>query len=91
MIVHYGYRDATGDYRITVNTDKCDGCGDCLDICPEKFFELEEDDYDDIKVIVKKDMINKVGILCPGASVCKDANKLNCIEVCEKKAISMSW
>jgi ferredoxin len=91
MIVHYGYRDALGDFRITVDTDKCDGCGDCLDICPENLFELEEDDYDEIKVIVKQELINKVGILCPGGAICKKMNPSNCIEACRKNALSISW
>jgi ferredoxin len=91
MIVHYGYRDAMGDFRITVDTDKCNGCGDCLEICPEDLFELEEDDYDEIKIVVKQDLINKVGILCPGEKKCQKINHLNCVEACREKAISMSW
>jgi Fe-S-cluster-containing hydrogenase component 2 len=91
MIVHYGYTDAMGDFRITVDTDKCDGCGDCLEICPEGIFQLKEDDYDDIKVEVRQELINKVGILCPGGSICKKNNKFNCIETCQKQALSISW
>jgi ferredoxin len=91
MIIHYGYTDAMGDFRITVDTDKCDGCGDCLEICPENFFQLKEDDYDDIKVEVKQELINKVGILCTGGAICKRINKFNCIETCQKEALSISW
>ena len=91
MIVHYGYRDAIGDFRITVDTDKCDGCGECVRICPEHFFTLEEDDYDEIKAVVKEELINKVGILCPGAAVCKKNNTLNCTEACPNNALSVSW
>jgi hypothetical protein len=50
-----------------------------------------EDDYDDMKVEVKKDLINKVGILCPGGNVCKKINRINCIEACLRKAITISW
>ena len=91
MIVHYGYRDALGDFRITVDTDKCDGCGDCLGICPVEFFVLEEDDYDEVKLVVRQEFVNKVGILCPGAGICRERNKSNCIETCPRKAISISW
>ena len=91
MIIHYGYRDALGDFRITVDTDKCDGCGDCVEICPLNFFALEEDDYDELKVVVKKKFINQVGILCPGGSVCRKKNNSNCVETCRKSAISISW
>ncbi len=91
MIIHYGYRDAQGNFRITVDTDICDGCGACLDACPEELFHLEEDDYDDLKVEVKQDMINKIGILCPGGTECKNLHKTNCIETCPKNALSISW
>ncbi|MGW8179706.1 MAG: 4Fe-4S dicluster domain-containing protein, partial [bacterium] len=72
-------------------TDKCDGCGDCLAICPVEFFALEEDDYDEVKVVVRQEFVNKVGILCPGAAICRRTNKSNCVETCPKKALSVSW
>ena len=27
MLANYGYKDASGDFFITIDTDKCDGCG----------------------------------------------------------------
>ena len=91
MIVHYGYTDAQGDFRISVDTDKCDGCGTCVEICPAELFCLEEDDYDEMKVNVKQALINKIGILCPGGDVCKKVDTVNCIESCRNSALSISW
>ena len=91
MIVHYGYTDAQGDFRISIDTDKCDGCGICADICPAGLFCLEEDDYDEIKAEVKQAFINKVGILCPGSAVCKKLNRANCIESCPHSALSITF
>ncbi len=91
MIINYGYRDAQGEYRITVDTDKCNGCGACAEICPENIFELEEDDYDEIKVVVITDKINKIGYLCPGAAICASRQGKNCHDVCPNEAMSHSW
>ena len=29
-------------YIITVDADKCVGCGECVDICPVEVFELQD-------------------------------------------------
>ena len=29
-------------YTITVDTDKCVGCGECVDICPASVYELTD-------------------------------------------------
>ena len=34
MKISYGYSDGTGEYYITVDTGKCDGCGKCVEACP---------------------------------------------------------
>jgi NAD-dependent dihydropyrimidine dehydrogenase PreA subunit len=30
-------------YEIIVDPEKCNGCGECLDICPEEVYELQEE------------------------------------------------
>jgi NAD-dependent dihydropyrimidine dehydrogenase PreA subunit len=30
-------------FQVEVDSEKCIGCGECVDICPEDVFELEED------------------------------------------------
>jgi NAD-dependent dihydropyrimidine dehydrogenase PreA subunit len=30
-------------YQVEVDSEKCIGCGECVDICPEDVFELEEE------------------------------------------------
>ena len=41
MIVYYGYRDSSGEYFIAVDSEKCDGCGKCVQQCPQNALELE--------------------------------------------------
>lgn len=31
-------------YVITIDTSKCQGCGDCVDTCPNMLFEVVEED-----------------------------------------------
>ncbi len=49
MITHYGYIDGSGEYYIVVDSDKCIGCGKCVEVCPQKalvlvteFIDLED-------------------------------------------------
>ena len=30
-------------YEINVETEKCTGCGECVDICPVEVFELQDE------------------------------------------------
>lgn len=29
-------------YSVTVDTEKCIGCGECVDVCPVEVYELQE-------------------------------------------------
>jgi len=29
-------------WTVTVDTDKCNGCGECVDVCPVEVFELQD-------------------------------------------------
>jgi len=46
MLANYGYKDGSGEYFITIDTDKCDGCGACVTACREGVFEVGEDPND---------------------------------------------
>jgi ferredoxin len=86
MRANYGYQDGSGVYYITIDTDKCNGCGECVKVCPKELLEMVLDDYDELAPKVKDNAINQVGYLCE-ASICN----YKCHEVCSEDAIEHSW
>jgi Fe-S-cluster-containing hydrogenase component 2 len=96
MLANYGYKDATGDYFITIDTDKCDGCGDCVNACPMRVFLIEDEDPNDPLrdipvVVVADDKKRKLKYECSSCKPSGYKESLPCIKVCNVKAISHSW
>ncbi len=91
MKAQYGYSDGTGDYFITVDTGRCDGCGECVKACPAGLFTLVKDNYRQLKAGIKEDSRKKLHIVCPGFKACATANAVNCHSVCQKDALSHTW
>jgi ferredoxin len=91
MRANYGYADASGEYYIKIDTDKCDGCGDCVAACPNSILEVILDDYDEPMAAVKKEFSKDLGYVCPGfhAKCSKEAS--NCHSACKTEAIEHSW
>ncbi len=85
----YGYADGTGEYYITIDMQKCDGCGRCVEACPAQVFAIGREAGD--KVAVKDGARKKLALLCPGFNVCSKRNLVNCHSVCQKSAIEHSW
>jgi len=88
MKVHYGYSDGTGDYFITIDTERCDGCGECVPACPSGILAVARDDSAQPKAAVKEDVRKKLALLCPGFGFCSSRYEANCHRVCPKNAIS---
>ena len=91
MIAYYGYKDGSGDFFIAIDTDKCDGCGDCVTACPENMLEMAEDDYGKLVAVVRDELRMKVGIQCPGFHLACSKKEVNCHTACKNDAISHSW
>ena len=91
MKVHYGYSDGTGEYFITIDTGRCDGCGDCVTVCPSGILIVAENDDAQPKARVKEEARKRLAFLCPGFNACSDKHQVNCHTVCPKEAVSHSW
>ncbi|MBN1578058.1 MAG: 4Fe-4S binding protein [Chitinispirillaceae bacterium] len=97
MKANYGYKDGSGDFFITVDTDKCTGCGDCAKTCPAGVLELVDNGYDiDAETpiaAVKKEHSKKIKYSC---APCKPAAGyttagLPCVKACTAGVIDHSW
>jgi len=93
MQANYGYKDGSGEFFITIDTDLCDGCGKCVEACPSNVMEVGEDENDpmnDEEVAKVSDAERKkLKYTCQSAG-CKPG-KEKCIEACEPNALSHSW
>jgi predicted CoA-substrate-specific enzyme activase len=87
----YGYNDATGDYYITIDLGKCDGCGKCVLACPAAVFEVVQENGRQPKARVVEAVRKRLSIVCPGYRICNNDRKDNCQSVCQQNAITHSW
>lgn len=91
LTAQYGYTDATGEYFISIDTGRCDACGNCLRDCPAGLFTLKRYDDGQNKAALKEEYSKKISLLCPGYEKCSITNKINCHQACKTEAISHSW
>jgi ferredoxin len=95
MIANYGYKDGSGDYFIAIDTDKCNGCGDCVEVCPAKVFKTQEDANDPFReepvAIVVEEERKKLKYTCAPCKPVSNRPPLPCVAACKQGAISHSW
>ena len=60
-------------FKITINSGKCVGCGECVDICPEEVYEL----HDEISVVVNEEE-------CVGCESCVEVCEEDAITLTEE-------
>ena len=90
-IANYGYADGSGTYYITITTEKCNACGECVKVCPSKVFEVIEDDYGDNVALVKDDKKKNIKYLCGQCKPNTDRPPLPCVVACKPGAITHAW
>jgi len=92
MIIHYGYSDGSGEYYISIDAEKCNGCGKCIENGPQQALELGSvmvDLEEKLVATVSEKHRREIKYTC---SPCKPENrKAPCVLVCNKEAISCIW
>lgn len=94
MIANYGYKDGSGEYYISIDTDKCINCPvgrACLTACPKEMFETMVDDYDDEVVWIKASARKSLAYECTGCKPAGGYSSLPCTSACTPGAIKHSW
>lgn len=94
MIANYGFKDGSGDWFIIIDTDKCNGCGNCAEFCPAKILKIGPDEIDIFReepvAFVKHEEHKKVRYSCAPCKPGYGAKAAPCVAACETKAISHS-
>ena len=95
MKANYGYKDGSGDYFITVDTDLCDGCGKCVEACPAKVMEVGEDENDPLNDNRVANVSNlqrkKIKYACAPCKPDHGRTEEPCKKACPRKALAHSW
>jgi Fe-S-cluster-containing hydrogenase component 2 len=92
MKAHYGYEDGSGRYYITVDTDLCDGCEQCVKLCPSGVLAMVEEDPVEERMVAAVAAAHgkKIKYSC---APCKATGHgaLPCVAACPPRAIVHSW
>lgn len=96
MLANYGYKDASGDFFITIDTERCNGCGDCVEACPAEVFEVVDEDPNDPMreepvAMVSLSKKKKLKYECNPCKPTAQRPPLPCVAACKSGAISHSW
>ncbi len=95
MIANFGYEDGSGKYYIILDTDKCDGCGKCVEACPYNVLEVVDNPFDPVEggqiVIVTEAERKKIKYTCMPCKPTSGRVELPCVLACPYQAISHSW
>jgi Fe-S-cluster-containing hydrogenase component 2 len=98
LIAHYGYEDASGSYFISIDTSKCNSCGECVIACVSGVLAIVddygrsiEDNYGRSMVIVKDAHRKRLKYSCAPCKQSKEKGTAPCVVACRTEAITHSW
>jgi ferredoxin len=95
MIANYGYKDGSGEYFIILDTDKCDGCGKCVEACPYGALEVVTNEFDPLEggeiAAVTQAERKKIKYTCMPCKPVSGRTVEPCVAACPTEAISHSW
>jgi len=94
MQAFFGFQDGSGDWFVILDTDKCDGCGDCVLVCPATVWEVGEDEFDPMNdepvARVRAEERKKLRYSCAPCQPGYGVEPAPCVAACAPGAISHS-
>lgn len=94
MIASYGYQNGSGIYMISIDNEKCNACGACVEVCSGGVFEIAIDPNEPLEerlvAMVTEDQRKKVKYTCAGCKPISGETEPLCVQACEPKAITFS-
>jgi ferredoxin len=92
MQAFFGFKDGSGDWFLIIDTEKCNGCGSCVEVCPAHALEVSEDEFDPFReeqvARVKDEERKKLRYTCAPCQPGYGENQPPCVTVCEPDAIA---
>ena len=89
MIANYGFKDGSGDWYVTIDTDKCNGCGKCPEVSAVKILEVGPDEIDIFReepvTLVKHEERGGSGLACAPCKPGYGEEPTPCAKVCQPK------
>jgi ferredoxin len=94
MIAFYGFKDGSGDWFLSLDTEICNGCGKCIVSCPSQALEIADDEYDPFRegqvARVKEAERKKLRYTCAPCRPGYGEAEPPCHSACESQAITHS-
>jgi ferredoxin len=95
MKANYGYRDGMGEFYITIDTERCDGCGECVPACPAGVLGVGEDPDDPLRdepvAFVVQEHRRRIHDSCGPCKPSTGRGELPCMKACPRNAITHGW
>jgi ferredoxin len=92
MQAFYGYKDGSGEWFIIIDSDKCDGCGRCVTVCPAAALEVGADEFDPLSekhvARVEEGKRKKIRYICAPCQPGYGEAPPPCVAACQPGAIS---
>jgi len=95
---NFGYKDGSGEYFISVETDVCTGCGDCVRTCRDVgagVLTLDENPMDPLAeglvAVVTEEHRKKIKYSCAPCKPVDRKQAAPCVVSCNENALEHSW
>jgi NAD-dependent dihydropyrimidine dehydrogenase PreA subunit len=92
MIAYHGFKDGSGEWFLIIDTDRCNGCGKCTEVCPGRALEVGSDSDDPFReepvARVKDEERENLRYTCAPCKPAYGETPAPCIVSCEGGALS---